>query len=471
MNRNRSLWLPARLLALAFAALVTAALPAQAQSIEEQLREMRREMERMAGEIRVLQDEVRRSRAPAPAVCLPAPEGHGNGTGALASAPPQMQAGQQPAAEAMLAMVQSQVAELAQTKVESSSRLPVKLFGTIVSSTFFNSGEANWTDIPNLVDVRPTKFPRGSFSSNMRQSRIGAIVEGPTVGNFRTSAFLAFDFFGGIPNFQTGSVMGLPRLLYAYARIESQRTAFQIGQDQMILAPNNPTSLAAMAFPNFFRSGNLYLRVPQIRVERTIGAGEKGEFQFMAGILAPVAGDFSGEFEFVPPKLSGERSRQPAVQGRVAWSATGGRALIGIAGHTSGRAAVADTRRSWAVATDFDFRFSRFGFGGEWFVGQHLTAFGGSLGQGAKSTGGFIEGRVKATERLEFNAGFGADHLLDLNAFSASLRQNASVFANFIYQFTPEFATSFEYRWLSTKPVGLDPRRNNHLNLVFAYRF
>lgn len=469
MNRNRPSRFPVRLLALAFAALALAVLPAQAQSVEEQLREMRREMERMQGEIRVLQDEARRSRAPAVATCSTAPDNGGNGNGALATANPPAPQSQQPSAEAMIAVVQAQVAELAQTKVESSSRLPVKLFGTIVSSTFFNTGEANWLDIPNLVNAQPSKLPRGSFSSNLRQSRIGAIVEGPTVASFRTSGFIAFDFFGGIPNFQTGPVMGLPRLLYAFVRMESERTAFEVGQDQMILAPNNPTSLAAMAFPNLFRSGNLYLRVPQLRVERTIAAGQLGELQFMAGILAPVAGDFGGSFEFVPPNLAGERSRQPAVQGRVAWRNS--RGAVGFSAHTSGRETVADTRRSWAVAADFDFRFERFGFGGEWFVGRHLSAFGGSLGQGAKSTGGFIEGRVKATQKLEFNAGFGADHLFGLSAFPASLKQNSSVFANFIYQFTPEFATSFEYRWLSTKPVGADPRRNNHLNLIFAYRF
>ena len=57
------------------------------------------------------------------------------------------------------------------------------------------------------------------------------------------------DFFGGIPGFQTGQVMGLPRLLVAFARLEGERTAVEIGQDHMILAPRDPSSLAAFAFP------------------------------------------------------------------------------------------------------------------------------------------------------------------------------------------------------------------------------
>ncbi len=40
-------------------------------------------------------------------------------------------------------MLKSQMADLAQTKVESASRQPVTLSGTILSNTFFNSGTAN----------------------------------------------------------------------------------------------------------------------------------------------------------------------------------------------------------------------------------------------------------------------------------------------------------------------------------------
>lgn len=443
---------------------------AQAQAVEDQLRELRLEVQRLRQEIEALRKEVGQSKSPAAGVALSSA-----GSQAAGLDP---QAAQQPSAAAMVELLQAQLAEQAQTKVESSSRLPVKIFGTIVSNTFFNVGEANWLDIPNLVDPAPASLPRESFSSTLRQSRIGAIVEGPTIGSLKASGFIAFDFFGGIPNFPSGQVMGLPRLLYAFARLEGERTAIEVGQDQMIFAPNNPTSLAAMAFPDLFRSGNLYLRVPQVRIERTFAAGSQGEFQLVGGILAPVAGDFlAGSFEFVPPNLAGERSRQPGVQGRLAWRSRAGGGgdgrgvVLGVSGHHGRHRLTTGSRRSWGFAMDFDARAGRFGLGGEWFVGRNLGAFGGALGQQAKSAGGYLEGRVKATERLEFNAGFGTDRLFALGALPAPLDSNSSVFANFIYQLTPELATSLEYRWLSTVPAGGAARRNNHINLVFAYRF
>ena len=45
-----------------------------------------------------------------------------------------------------VSMLQSQVAEQAQTKVESNSKMPVKVFGTILSTTFFNSRAVDWAD-------------------------------------------------------------------------------------------------------------------------------------------------------------------------------------------------------------------------------------------------------------------------------------------------------------------------------------
>src|SRR5262249_23349755 len=181
-------------------------------------------------------------------------------------------------------MLQTQVAELAQTKVESSTRLPLRIFGTVHADVFANSANANWLDNPNLVGAPPADGHNGTMSATLRQTRVGFAADGPAIGSAHTNAVVAMDFFGGIPGFQTGQVMGLPRLLVAYARIEGERTALEVGQDQMILAPRDPTSLAAFSFPLLFRSGNLYLRAPQVRIEQTFAS----RLQAVAGIVAPI---------------------------------------------------------------------------------------------------------------------------------------------------------------------------------------
>jgi len=440
--------------------------PIQAQSVEEELKTMRLEIQQLRQEVGTLRDELRRKLQPA----------GGNQRGAERPEPAAASFEALSASE-LLPVIQAQVAEQAQTKVESNSRFPVKIFGNIVSNTFFNTGEANWLDSPNIVPGNPAaSLPKGSFSSSLRQSRFGAIVEGPVIGSMKSTGFVAMDFFGGIPNFQNGQVMGIPRLLYAYARLEGERTAIEVGQDQMILAPRNPTSLSAMAFPELFRSGNLYLRAPQARIEQKFGKGKAGEWQATIGMLAPVAGDFvSDSFTFVPPNLAGERSRRPAIQGRLGWSRwnteTGEGLEIGLSGHTGSERYLTGSVPSRAAAVDFDARVGHLGFSGEWFVGENIDAFGGSVSQRAKSLGGFLEARLAATRKLDFNLGFGTDQLIDRNSFPAPLLRNPSFFSNVIYRLTPEVATSFEYRWLSTIPAQGAKRQNNHFGIVLAYSF
>jgi hypothetical protein len=229
-----------------------------------------------------------------------------------------------------LAMLQEQVAEQAQTKVESKSRMPVTLSGSIVSNTAYNSGEANWLENPNIVAARTG--PTGSFGSTLRQSQLALSISGPAVGGWQTSGFVQVDFLAGAPGFATGTVMGLPRLLYALARLERERTSLVVGQDNMVLAPRDPTSLSTPGFPLLFRSGNLYLRTPQIRVEQRLAGG----LDLRAGIITPQAGDFGSTYVFAPAPGAGERSRAPAVQARIGHQRAaddGARWDVGIAGH------------------------------------------------------------------------------------------------------------------------------------------
>jgi hypothetical protein len=369
-----------------------------------------------------------------------------------------------------LDVLQAQVAELAQTKVESTTRFPVKVFGTIHAHAFANSATPNWLDIPNLVS--PPVAEPGTFSMALRQSRLGFTADGPTLGSVRTSAVVALDFFGGIPGFQTGQVMGLPRLLVAFARLQGERTAAQIGQDHVLLAPRDPTSLSGFAFPLLFRSGNLYLRAPHARVEYSLAPGVR----VAGGIMAPVGGDLVGEdYRFVPPALGGERSRRPAAQARIEFGSADPeavrRASIGAAGHYGWERRASGLARGWAAAIDFGARRDRFGVAGEVFVGDNADAFGGAAGLDARAAGGWAEVQLLPTERLSFHAGAGVDDLNDVRRAQLARRRNRSAYGNVIVSVTPELQTSFEYRWLATTPLGGAERANHHFDWVFAYKF
>jgi hypothetical protein len=306
----------------------------------------------------------------------------------------------------------------------------------------------------------------------LRQTRIGFTADGPRVGGARTSGVLALDFFGGIPGFQTGQVMGLPRLLVGFARIETDRVAFQAGQDQVILAPRDPSSLAAFAFPLMFRSGNLYLRAPQARVEAAVTP----RVRLTAGLVAPIGGDLAGEdYRFVPPALGGERSRHPAVQAHLGYASSPApdaprRAAVGVSGHFGRERRGGSLDHSWAGALDFAVRRDRIGLAGEAFTGRNVDAFGGGLGLEASAEGGWAELQLFPTDRLSANAGIGVDRLRGTIG-TAPRRRNRTAFGNLTYALTPEVDASFEYKWLATLPGAGAERRNHHLDWVVIFRF
>ena len=369
-----------------------------------------------------------------------------------------------------LEIVQTQLAEHAQTKVESTSRFPLRVFGTIHAHAFANSAAPNWLDIPNLIGA-PVTNP-GTFSMGLRQTRIGLAGDGPTLGTVRTSGVVALDFFGGIPGFQTGQVMGLPRLLVAYARFQGDRAALQIGQDHMLLAPRDPTSLSGFAFPLLFRSGNLYLRAPHARAEYSLAP----LLRVAGGIMAPIGGDLVGEdYRFVPPALGGERSRRPAVQARIELGTPEAdaprRAAIAAAGHYGWERRPAGLVPSWAASVDFGARRDMFGVAGEVFVGDNIDAFGGALGLDARAAGGWAELQLIPTARLSFQAGGGIDDVTDGRRAVLIRRRNRSVYGNVIVSLTPELQASFEYRWLATLPLATSEQRNHHFDWVLAYKF
>jgi len=382
-----------------------------------------------------------------------------------------------------VSLIQSQVTEQAQTKVESSSKMPVKIYGTILSSTFFNTRDTDWADVPILVNP-PSAFNSGWFSSSLRQSRIGLEVNGPTVGSFKTTGVFAMDFMGGMNDFQATPLFGLPEIVYAYARFENAKTAFEAGQDEMILAPRNPTSLVAFSYPELYRTGNLYLRAPQVRIERRLAGSNQGQLRATLGLVAPIGTYPTLDF---PGGSVTNGWKRPAVQARLAWqSAPPGSTDepgwgIGISGHY-GRVALplVDASQnvvssfgsdSWAAAIDLDLHSRHVGFDAEGYVGKNLQSLGGGIGQPGKTAGGYFEGRLIATRRLQFNAGLGDDHLTKPDRIPVLLNRNTALFANTIFQFTPEINLSLEYRHMVTMPFDGVKRRNENVNLGIAYRF
>ena len=142
---------------------------ASAQSVADQIRGMRQEMQQLREELERVKAELRRLNPVSRPVLLASTDPRGVPPDPEQSVAQAVQDRQEELApDEALSLIRAQLQQQAQTKVEANSKFPIKLFGTVVSNTFLNTGEPNWLDLGNVVSPTPADLPAGSFSFTLR---------------------------------------------------------------------------------------------------------------------------------------------------------------------------------------------------------------------------------------------------------------------------------------------------------------
>jgi hypothetical protein len=124
------------------------------------------------------------------------------------------------------------------------------------------------------------------LSGDVRQSRFNFSVAGPKVFSGATpKGVLEIDFFGGFGSGGFGSASVVPRLRFAYGELDWGSTRILFGQANDLIFAIAPTSLAHIAFPYGYGSGNIGWRRPSIFGFHNIGpkTGLKAEFAWQVG--------------------------------------------------------------------------------------------------------------------------------------------------------------------------------------------
>ncbi|MBS1787115.1 MAG: hypothetical protein JST85_05300 [Acidobacteria bacterium] len=392
----------------------------------------------------------------------------------------------------------AQIKEHAQTKVESGSRLKLRLYGEILFNTYLNSSESANTDVPTIAFPNSviTGRKRNNLGATLRQSKIGLAMTGPRLGNARLSAHAEFDFWGGSLARTDGDMLGVLRIRTASARLDWDRTSVEIGQQDPLISPLTPNSLAAVWIPPMASTGNLWQWRPQITLEHRARLSDSSSLVLQGGFM-PNFSDISG----VPVGTAGGVTLEgkPGYEGRIAFR----RALeddrnleIGFGGYGEQKAFSFNRRvNSYALTGDWQIPLaSRLTFSGEAYYGQSINlgersatsvdrlyaATGNVLNpatviRGIHSAGGWAQLSIKATQKLEFNLAAGKDDPKNddirfgtIGNFTRFKNQAAS--ANFIYFLTQNFEMSLEYRRTLTD-YAPGRRSNNHFNLAFGYLF
>src|SRR5437764_4409774 len=283
--------------------------------------------------------------------------------------------------------------------------IKLRFYGTVLFNMSFSDSDEVGQEVPlwPVPGSVPIAFPDGTTVPaghvhdtvfTARQSIFGFnFAPAKTSDNgWNPSAVIEMDFFGTRPSdlFQPqGRVFNQPRLRKGYLQLEKGNFKVVAGQDDMIISPLDPISLSHVGVPLGATAGDLWARLPQLRLDVTHNFGDTSTL-FQIGILRPVFGDPRlGDIPQPGTSLDtafsgfGERASQPFYQARIAASHPfrGSTATIGLGGHF-GEEAVGASRKidSWAFAFDFHIPLqSRVTLRGEGFVGSNLAPFEGGI--------------------------------------------------------------------------------------------
>ncbi len=396
-------------------------------------------------------------------------------------------------------VISSEVKQHEQTKVESASKMSVRLHGLVLFNAFVNEGVVDQPDLPTAALARTPGQSHGSVGAGMRQTLIGLDGTGPILWNGRLLADVSLDFFGGVTAGGLSAPAGVVRMRTGGITWQGSNDLLRAGYEGPLISPLSPTSIATVAQPALAWSGNLWTWAPQVRWEHLFPLNADRHAGFEFGLYdAAYTADYSNEaYRSVSP---GEAARQPGYESRISYR-TGKDArelALGAAGYYDRKNyGAGQTVDTWAGAADWKIPLaSRWNWTGEFYRGRGIGSLGGGAyrdtytytsypsgaehNEGLDSVGGWTQWQWDFTETMQLNAVAGQDtgyagelHYgvpTDANQLYYYAR-NRTLMANFVYRPWSSFLLSPEFRRLESWPIYGQAQTANVYTLSAGYEF
>ncbi len=372
-------------------------------------------------------------------------------------------------------VLESRTADLAQTKVETSSRFPLTITGMALFNAFYNTPNSGDAQYPTTASATPSAANAGG---TLRQSIIGLRFQGP--GSFagaKISGSIYTDFFAG----SDSSLNHLIRIRTATIQMEWKNTTLIAAQDKPLISIREPDSLAQVGVSPLTSAGNPWLWQPQIRVEQRFALGDSTGFRAQGALYQTsesrtnVPNDYTGT---VAPS-------RPGWEGRFElWRnvSEGRRFELAPGFHISDSHVAGYSIPSRIFSFDWRIRpTAKIDFTGLFFKGRNIAPLG-ALRQGyfffnndpraVHTIGGWGELAWHPTSRLTFNAFTGQqdDRNSDL-VVAGRIGKNLAYGANTMFRIAPNVILSFEGANIRTTYLGTGVRSVTHYDLALAYLF
>ena len=346
-------------------------------------------------------------------------------------------------------------------EADVSAGVDVKIWGKAKLDMQYDTGQQFVDFMGYLTDDKTEQF-----SFNPRDTRFGFKATS-SQGDWAYSGVVELDFYGA-----NASNNLLPRMRLGYAEAKKNNgLSIRGGQDWVPVAQQNPGTLD---FGVQSWSGNLWWRVPQFTLRY-----KPQNIEFLVSAMAHRVSNSQEQQETMPWML-----------GRIGFSdLLGEGSLLAIGGGvrsasdmTLSSVAGPDTSDYSSNLIAFEFKFplgEKFVLNGEVFSGQGIgreyVHYGldynaSNPGGGAEisTVGGFASLKFAASEKIEFNAGFGMDDPKDEDMtfidpdddevkLGGVYTKNQTIFVNMKYKVTKNFGWGLEFiNFTTTVAQGTD---------------
>ena len=377
--------------------------------------------------------------------------------------------------EEKVAVDQSRIAELAQSKVEASQRFPIRVTGMALFNGFLNSKGSGGDAYPTFA------WPgrQASGGGRIYQTTLGLEYSGPQAflgGHVHGSVYM--DFAGG-----SGPPLDLGfRLRTGEIQIDWANRSILAGVESPIFAPREPDSLAQVEVAPLAGAGNLWLWIPQVRFEQRIRfSDETGVRAQFGAVQTSEAASYQGSAQPSEPARPGLEGRFEFYHRWQGGAADGPRIEVAPGFHTSVTHVAGTSVSSNLFSLDwFTNPWSKLEFSGAFFAGQNPAPVGGLEGYtilpgGAaipvRSRGGWGQLTVLATPRLSFHIFSGLENGRAADLAAYTIGRNWLYGANLFYRLAPNVLLATEVSQARTTYIDSRLRLNNHYDLALAYLF
>lgn len=338
----------------------------------------------------------------------------------------------------------SQPATSQEAKV--TSKYKINLYGQIKLDTIYDTNDMGRDEFITYIPVTANGEDKTTF--NIRDTRLGVMIEGPSLNGWIPRGRFETDFYG---NDQTNTRNGALRVRLAYIDFAKGNTLIRVGQDWNKIASLNPinTDFAIMGY-----NGNLWERVPQITVEQKFENG-------LEALLTIYRHRWSDDDDTFGTTKLDTQLNLPWIGARFGYSGklidSEKKAWLALSGAFRKGEVNGKNVTPYVGAVELNIPYSIFELRGESYIGQgigieyfHSKGSFNTDGNAILTRGGFLQLSAKPIKDIQITAGYGIDDPKNADVNNSFYQKSTYLMGNIYWTVMKDIIAAFQAAHLKT---------------------